>query len=147
MNVYQSRWGYHPCDYETYLLLKKLNGFYEQALRAFAAWQRWARKEPQNRVRRRHVRNDKGQKIRTEAIGPLPEPRLPALFCIKARIVRHDARHGPKEGWRLSLNHSLAVAEVYRKARKPAATPEAVTPLPWSPEEVRRLVEQASEWL
>jgi hypothetical protein len=147
MNAYQSRWGYHPCDYETYLQLKKLNGYYEQALRAFAAWQRWARKEPQNRVRRGHVRNDKGQKIRTEVIGTLPEPGLPALFCTKARLVAHAAGRGLKDGWRVSLNGSLPVAEVYRRARRPAATPDAVTPLPWSPEEVRLFVEQAKEWL
>jgi hypothetical protein len=147
MNVFRSRWGYHPCDYETYLLLKKLNGCYEAALRAFAVWQRWARKEPQNRVQHRRVRNDKGQTIRTEVIGPLPEPRLSALFCTKARVLTHEAGHGTREGWRVALNESLRIAEVYRRARAPAATPEAVTALPWSVAEVRHLVEQASEWL
>ena len=147
MNVSRSRWGHHPCDYETYLLLKKLNGYYEKAVRAYAAWQRWARKEPQNRVRRRRVRNDKGQTIRSEVIGPLPEPRLPALFCTKARVLSHEAGQGIREGWRVAVNDSLRIAEVYRQARTPAPTPQAVIALPWSVAEVRRLVEQASEWL
>jgi len=29
--VYQSKWGYHPCDKETYMKLKKLNYWFLKA--------------------------------------------------------------------------------------------------------------------
>ena len=29
--VYKSRWGYHPCDYETFLKLKELNKLFEKS--------------------------------------------------------------------------------------------------------------------
>ena len=48
--IYQSRWGYHPCDYELFRKLKFLHKCYWEALIGFHAWHRWYRKEPQNRV-------------------------------------------------------------------------------------------------
>jgi hypothetical protein len=47
--TYQSRWGFHPCDYATYLQLRRIHKAYWQARRKVAAQRRWARKLPQNR--------------------------------------------------------------------------------------------------
>ena len=47
--VYQSKWGYHPCDLETYKKLRKLNQWFMKAQREAAEWNRWARKDKQNR--------------------------------------------------------------------------------------------------
>src|SRR5947209_1054995 len=79
--AHQSRWGWHPCDYATFLLLKELNRLYERALRQFAAWRRWQRKMPHNRVIRRTIVDAHGRKIGAEIVGPMPEPQLPPLFC------------------------------------------------------------------
>src|SRR5262245_7884384 len=80
--VHRSRWGWHPCDYATFRLLRELNLRCERALRQFAAWQRWQRKLPHNRLIRRVVRDDRGKKVGREVVGPMPEPPLPAVFCV-----------------------------------------------------------------
>ena len=51
-NNYQSRWGYHPCDYNLFLKLKFLQRQYWQTLYDFHRWHRWWRKQEQNRVGR-----------------------------------------------------------------------------------------------
>jgi hypothetical protein len=142
MNVYRSRWGFHPCDYQTYLLLKQLNALYETALHNWAAWQRWARKLPHNRVIRRHLRNAQGETIGSEVVGPMPEPKLSALFCTRVHIRLKDG--GTATGVTFD---SLGVPEVYRAARTPAATPQAVTPLPWTEDEIRQLIARAEQSL
>ncbi len=48
-NQMQSRWGFHPCTYETYQKLKFLKKHYWIAIREFHVWHRWWRKEPQSR--------------------------------------------------------------------------------------------------
>jgi len=142
MNTYQSRWGFHPCDYETYLLLKQLNRLHDQALHACADWQRWARKQPQNRVLRRQRRNDQGQRIGSEVVGPRPEPPLVALFCSKARLVQAATQH--TLGVRVAFD-GLRIPEVYRQARTPAPTAAAVLPLPWTADELRALLARAAD--
>ena len=142
MNVHQSRWGYHPCDFETYRLLKQLNALYEKAIHAHAAWGRWARKLPHNRVIRRYLRNEKGEKIGSEVIGPMPEPKLSRLFCTKTHVM--NPAQGSRAATRVAFD-SLGVPEVYRGARTPAATGERVTSLPWTADEIRRLIAKAEE--
>jgi hypothetical protein len=146
MAVYQSRWGYHPCDYETYLLLKWLNGLFLRALRLYAAWQRWARKMPHNRVVRQTLRDDAGRKFGSRVVGPQPEPPLCPMFCRKVHAHRRRAGTGaeaPEVGAAFTVPWDIAAA--YRAARTPAATAEAVQPLPCPPEEVRRLAARAVE--
>ena len=48
--MFQSRFGFHPCDYQTYRKLKFLNQVCLKAIRLAHAWTRWKRKDPQNRV-------------------------------------------------------------------------------------------------
>ena len=51
MNIsLQSRFGFHPCDYELFAKLKCLHKHYWQTLYDFHRWHRWWRKQPQNRV-------------------------------------------------------------------------------------------------
>lgn len=47
--VFKSKWGFHPCDRETYLKLKKLNHWIMRSEIEFATWQRFYRKQPHNR--------------------------------------------------------------------------------------------------
>jgi len=47
--VFKSKWGYHPCDQETYFKLKKLNAMFFRAQQKAATWHRWNRKDPKNR--------------------------------------------------------------------------------------------------
>src|SRR5262245_48872703 len=50
MQTYRSRWGWHPCDYATFLQLKRLFKAFHEGRRRLAAWKRWACKLPHNRV-------------------------------------------------------------------------------------------------
>lgn len=46
---FKSRWGFHPCDYETFRKLKAIHKWFWEFLHDYAAWQRWDRKFPKNR--------------------------------------------------------------------------------------------------
>src|SRR6516225_8096333 len=98
--AFRSKWGWHPCDYATFALLKRLHAAYWRALRQYAAWQRWRRKMPHNRVLRRRIRDEQGRKIGVEVIGPWPEPPLPAGFCTRRQVLTHWSEDGKplKEG-------------------------------------------------
>ena len=83
MNVvesFKSKRGYHPCDYTTFQKLKAIKKWYYEWLHASAAWERWDRKEPQNRVIRRTIKDDKGNKIGREVVGKQPEPVVCPYF-------------------------------------------------------------------
>jgi len=81
-NVIKGRWGFYPCEYEVYRKLKKLNAAYYKSERREAEYLRWCRKEPQNRVIRKKIRNEKKQVVGYEAPIPRPEPkRYPNLFA------------------------------------------------------------------
>ena len=47
---FKSRWGFHPCNLELFLKLKRLHRWYWQTVYEFHRWHRWWRKEPQNRI-------------------------------------------------------------------------------------------------
>lgn len=113
--IYQSRWGYHPCDYETFRLIKRLMVWRLRCLRASASLNRWSAKEPQNRTLYRWVRNEQGQKIYREKVGPWPEPKLPAVWL----------------GDEIDRCRWLCY---------PVATPEEVKPLPLTVSELKKLL-------
>lgn len=61
IQVFKSRFGYHPCNYETFLKIKKIRKHYYESLPKAKNYYRWARKAEQNRT---------GQ-----------EPVVPPVFC------------------------------------------------------------------
>jgi hypothetical protein len=146
--VHRSRWGFHPCDYATFLLLKKLNVLCERARRQFAAWQRWHRKMPHNRVVRRKVVDADGRRIGREVVGQMPEPPLPELFC----TVRHVRTYWSQDGRPLKEGRLVeemcfddrGIPEAYRSARRPVLSEADVQPLRLDTEEVRRLAGQTT---
>lgn len=156
--IYQSRHGYHSCDYETYLLIKRVRKHYFAALKQFNAWLRWDRKQPQNRVIRKWKRNEKGQKIGCEIVGPKPEP-LPKtdVFLMKKLtwdVVRYWSDKTKSKyfyGWRSGrCLGDLGILEAY-KLCYPRATPDTVVPLsgmitkPWLNMILERLEKKTQE--
>src|SRR6516162_2899271 len=125
--MFQSRWGFHPCDYPTYRKLKFLNQVYLRALCLAHAWTRWARKDPHNRVMRRRIRNEKGQTIGYEPPVPLAEPKICAVFSQKVFEQRHVDKKGAfsREGFREEkvITDGDWVPAAYASARKPVANP------------------------
>ena len=160
--VYQSKWGYHPCDQETYKKLRKLNQWFLEAQRQAAEWNRWSRKDKQNRVTRKFTRNDQGQKIGCEIICLQPEPFLDSPFC-KINLEdescwrRFEWTRTPQTYWlrgkitrlreeycfhltNLFVN-SFGVDFDYYNAKRPVAKND-VTPLRNSVEEINALYEK-----
>src|SRR5262249_41336028 len=74
----KSRWGFHPCNYETYLKLRRLHKAFWEGRRLLARWQRWSARLPKNRAG--------------------PEPAVPAVYrevCASPVVAEfHAARHG-----------------------------------------------------
>jgi hypothetical protein len=147
--AHRSRWGWHPCDYETYLLLKRLNARCERALRRFAEWRRWRRKRPHNRLVREPVLDHEGRGVGTRVVGPKAEPVLDPLFCVRRQVRSFrgpDGRPLQEAAWVEDVSFcDLGIPEAYRTARRPVPTEEQVPALRLTPEEVRRLAERAED--
>lgn len=149
--MFQSRWGFHPCDYTTFRKLKFLHHAYLKAVRLAHAWQRWKRKDPLNRVIRRRIRNDKGQTIGYEPPVPILEPSICPIFSQKVLEKQHVDKKGQyfRDGFleeKVVTDHLGIVAD-FAAARKPAKEVAEVRPLQVSVETIDALYEQARKWL
>ena len=149
--MFQSRWGFHPCDYSTYRKLKFLHHVYQKALRMAHAWERWKRKDPHNRVMRRRIRNDKGQTIGYETPVPLAEPRICPIFSQKVLENRHVDKKGNlfRDGFleEKLVTDDLGIAGDFAAARRPVKELAEVRPLRVSVETIDALCEQARSWM
>jgi hypothetical protein len=144
--AFRTKWGWHPCDYATFALLKRLHAAYWRALRQYSTWRRWRRKMPHNRVLRRRIRDEQGRNVGVTVVGPWPEPPLPPLFCVRRRVLTYWGEDGrPLKEGRLTeevVFDDLGIPAAYRTARRPAATEADVTPLGLSSDQIRQLVDQ-----
>ncbi len=113
--------------------LKELNRLWQRAQHAAAAWRRWYRKLPHNRVRRPHIRDAAGRRIGYGPAVPVPEPALPSCFCRKV--------HLPSGRLEVVLADE-GVEAAYRLARYPKPTPEEVVPLPRTEEKICAMYEK-----
>jgi hypothetical protein len=127
---HRSRWGYHPCDYATYRLIKRLHWLWFRTLRRLAAWQRWNAKLPHNRVIWRRLRAA-GKPVGWEQVGPWPEPALPA-FMVEDRWGKRVIAHA----W---------IDSFYRAAHRPAPEPVESWPLA-KIQEIQDLLRQLETW-
>ena len=106
MTTYQSRWGYHPCNYATYLKLRRLHKAYWEGRRLLARWDRWRAKLPKNRR--------------------CPEPAVPPVYrevCASPIVAEFQAaRHGvPTPGDVRPLGIPAAQVDLWvRKLDEPA---------------------------
>jgi hypothetical protein len=130
---HEGKYGWYPCDWATYRKLKELNMAYTKAMHEKAAWERWDRKEPQNRVIRGKLKNSKGQVVGYQAPIPMPEPELTTFFCKKVVKNVKWGKKGQyyKEGKDETFVELVdsSVPKDYRNARFPVAGQEGVTPL------------------
>jgi hypothetical protein len=115
-------------------MLKALNRLREQTLRQAAAWWRWSRKRPHNRVRRPRIRDERGRRIGYGPPERWPEPPFPKFFCRRVQL--------PSGAIELELT-GAEIQAAYRLARTPMPSAEAVTPLPISEEEIRTLYRES----
>lgn len=101
--TFKSRFGYHPCDYPTFLKLKRIHKGYHEALRKAAAHRRWIRKRPHNRhgpepvvaaVYRELLQHPEIVERFHAARRPQAEPELVQKLGISHELI---------EGWHLAL--------------------------------------------
>lgn len=114
-------------------MLKELNLLAERADREAAAWRRWNRKLPHNRVRRGRLRDAAGRAIGYGPPTRAPEPPLPLPFCWVVEL--------PSGKTDVFLTNQ-GVAAAYRQARRPCATQAELTPLAVAEDQIRRLYEE-----
>jgi hypothetical protein len=104
IEIHQSKYGFHPCDYETYKKLKFLHKHYWQTLYDFHAWWRWERKDEDNR---------KG-----------PEPSYCSVF-VENKSWWKKKRQGGNDSVvylpKTVVDHGIV--ELYHKARMPQSEP------------------------
>ncbi len=138
--MFQSRWGFHPCDYSTYRKLKFLHCVYQKAVRMAHAYSRWQRKDPHNRVMRRRIRNDAGQTIGHEPPVPLSEPRLCPIFSKKVLEKRHIDKKGTlfRDGFleEKVVTDDFGIAADFASARRPFKELVEVRPISISVEAI-----------
>jgi hypothetical protein len=125
----KGRFGFYPCDYETFLKVKKLHSFYWKALRRNAEFERWCRKAPQNRVIRKWFRDEKGRKTGSEIVGPKPEPKCYPIF--------HTRNYVPQGFHALE---DMGILQAYQSARTPREKAEDVAPLNLSVEKIDKML-------
>lgn len=131
-DVFESKFGFHPCDYETYRKLKAIHKWYWQTLRAYANWERWNRKLPKNRVCRRWQRDTQGRKIGYEIVGPAPEPIVCPVLEAEAACTR-------------SFPGGSKWVRDYHCARRPRKR-EEVVPLFHTIEQINQLYFRCRDW-
>ncbi len=129
-SVYQSRYGFHSCSYETFLKLKKLKKLYFQALRRYAEHKRWVRKAPQNRVIREYLFDKQKRRIGHVIKGPRPEPVLYPVF---------------EQKW-YGLS-DMKILENFEIARHPYKTAEETVPLSLKIEEIDEMLASLSQFV
>lgn len=131
--IFETKWGYVAYSYEDYKKLKRLNKIFCKARVHAAQWNRWNRKEPQNRVQKKWIRNEQGQKIGHQVVGPLPEPMVCELFSKKHR-------------WFDTYVTDNLIEVEYRKSRKPMASKEDVIEAGLSSSKINEMLVKAEQW-
>lgn len=133
MELFESKWGFHALDRDTYLKLKRLNHFCQLTLCAIGNDWRWTRKAPKNRVIRKWLRNEKGQRVGHIVEGPRPKPEAcPVLATLS----------GNK--W-TAKNELGAIMETYKEVRHPK-TPTKVKPVRMTKKQINDLYCKVVTW-
>ena len=149
-HVHKSRFGYHPCDKEVFLKLKELNKIFVDALHKKAAWERWERKEPRNRIGRQRLRDSEGKVVGYGIPVPINEPALNDLLEKQMylsdvdRNGRYNSVKGkptPIERGRVSFVYQAdLIAQEYKYARMPQPSEKGVRQMKLSPDTIDRLL-------
>lgn len=149
--VFESRWGFHPCSREVSKKLRFLNGFYQKALARFSAWNRWNAKMPHNRIKKAKLRGADGRVYGYGEPVEWKEPVLLPIFTQQLTRTAHVTPEGKyvKEGfeqkyWAVS---DLGIPALAKQSRIPVANKEDVKPLSMSAEQIEVLYQEAQAWL
>jgi hypothetical protein len=125
----KSKYGYHSCSYEIFVLLRQINRATFKARRQSAAWERWRRKAPRNR-----------KCSEPNLTSPLLSKAVNQPWHMYIGRYDYDCQNAHQPGEVLLLDNLAVVAEAdYRKARMPVPTQEQVQPLQLTEAQIRVL--------
>jgi len=136
--VFQSRWGYHSVSREDFVILKALHRRYWRSVRLGAEWTRWARKSPQNRVRRQRRTTQGPGRPHTELVSTETWLEPPLDPKVHDRGQAEDFKERPARSamhwsW-LKIPLPLALAhQDYHEARIPRRSPAEVRKIDMRP--------------
>lgn len=140
--MHKGKFGWYPCDITTYHKLKAINLAFDQAVHKMKAWERWERKDPNNRVSRKKLKDSTGRVVGYGVAEPITEPDICSVFCNKVvRKVNWD-KNGTyyKDGIeRTFVECGASFYEDYRKARYPIENEADCQKLSRSLEEIDKL--------
>ena len=149
--VFQSKWGFHPVSYETSKKLRFINKVFSKAQHVAGAWERWERKEPQNRVIYTYLKGENNKKIKKVLCDEQGQPKIweePNVFnWFYEKIQTERNRYYTNRGRCQSLNLGELILEASRIARTPASSPEAVQDLKFSEKEIDEIYQAAKSWM
>lgn len=111
MTTYRSKWGFHPCDIETFRLLQRLNHYCMKARIEMGSWKRTLRKMPHNRT----------------IIEPRLSPLINATYTINNDRSCGELRH---LSWKWSSLNNYDFETLYRNAKEPKKEEKDVIPFP-----------------
>lgn len=110
MCTFQSKWGFHPCSIEPFRKLKRLNILAQKALTRMSAWERWDRKQPQNR--RRFVGAKSDWEINTSGVIGQKKRDIPKMYRLYESVP--EPVYPPIDREMIDL-----IAADYKNARTP----------------------------
>ena len=141
-NVHEGKYGFYPCNYENYQKIRRLYGYYLLALSRAADMTRWSRKQPQNRVLRRWIKDQQGRRCGCQIIGPRPQPEAVPIFTEK---TKRKSWSGLDLGEQISIINSH-IEQNYRSARYPVQRAEDVIPLTLTEAEIDSMLAILDTW-
>jgi fructose-1,6-bisphosphatase len=104
---YQSKWGWHPCDYNGFLKLKKVYKAYWEGRHLLAKFERWERKQPQNRPQKPEFSSVYYLICRSDIVELFRQARMPTA---KENVIPINSHQWKEiEDWLNRLDESSAL--------------------------------------
>ncbi len=147
----QSKYGWHPCNVETFHKLKNIHRVYWESVYRLAAYHRWERKAPQNRVQRFDGKGPDGKPIPLVPPRPINAPAFTTLMYMQEYKSYHDGKGNWNYKHPFTLTRPAILPDVmaavydYQNARRPRDKAEEVVPLSLTKEQIDALYAKAME--
>lgn len=150
--VYQSKWGFHNVSLETSKKLRFINGVYAKSQHLAGAWERWDRKDPQNRVIKIRIKGSPGmsfgKEVKKDAAGEPVKWLEPSVCPLFHKVIpSYSNTWGKVSGFYDDNGLGQRIIDASRLARTPVSKPELVENCPFTEEEIDDLYNSAKFWL
>lgn len=141
----KGKYGWHPCDVATFAKLKAIHRAYWESVYRLAAYHRWERKAPQNRVQKYEGKGADGKRLPLNPHRPINAPAMTPFMYMESYQSYTDGKGNVNCKNPFTLTRPSLLAEVmdvvqdYQNARQPKAKPEEVFALRLTTERIDAL--------